>query len=252
MLERIDYAVRRAADFSVTMASAVTAIVTRLCRIPGKSGGGDARKASDRAKTRKARISQKPLGQAPLWVLLRCPSGILEAFGTEAHARYFAHAGFFCGCPGGGGLDEGCCGVALGVGIGERAPVVTKLCQECAARSFRHGLSQVRMSPVRASPSGTPGRGYARPSGRVSRNATPADAWRAYASRLKSGTPPRVRGTGRRSWSLLSSSSALPCPPMSSAPIWNRAATTRSPGSSGTGAAKPVPKIWGSTPFAPS
>jgi hypothetical protein len=35
MLERIDYAIWRAADSSVTMASAVTAIVTRLCQNPG-------------------------------------------------------------------------------------------------------------------------------------------------------------------------------------------------------------------------
>jgi hypothetical protein len=77
-LERIDYAVRRAAGFSVTTGSAVTAIVTGLCQNPGKSGSGYARKANNRAKTRKARISQKPLGASPC--------------GFESHSRYFCTA----------------------------------------------------------------------------------------------------------------------------------------------------------------
>ena len=76
MLEGFDYAVRRPADFSVTTGSAVTAIVTRLCQISGKRGRGDARKASNRAKTRKAQISQKPLAKRPC--------------GFESHSRHYS------------------------------------------------------------------------------------------------------------------------------------------------------------------
>lgn len=88
------------AGFSVTTGPAVTAIVTGLCQNPGKSGSGDGRKANNRAKTRKAQKSQKPLGLAPLWVRVPLPVFLHSSAWPPAPRRTRRGAARLCGVGG--------------------------------------------------------------------------------------------------------------------------------------------------------